>query len=365
MIYKDFQGMKLSALGLGCMRFPLSGPEQTDVDLNATEAIVDYAIENGVTYFDTAWPYHGGTSETIIGNILKNYPRSRFHLASKYPGFKEDMMADPKSIFEKQLEKCGVEYFDFYLCHNVCERNIGWLTDGKFHVVEYLIQQKREGRIRHLGFSTHGSRAVIKKFLDAYGSEIEFCQIQLNYLDWKLQSAKEKVELLNNYQIPIWVMEPVRGGRLAQLDERFSDMLSRHRPGITAPEWAFRFLQGIKGVTMILSGMSNLDQVKENIRTFSEEKPLSKAELSTLMCIADEMIASNQIPCTGCAYCLDRCPKNLSIPDLIKAYNENTIPDTLGPAACIGCRSCESVCPQGIQISEVMSRFALKINGGQ
>ena len=363
MIYHDFKGLKLSALGLGCMRCPLSGPEQADIDENATARIIDYAIRNGINYFDTAWPYHGGLSETVVGKILKNYPRENFYLATKFPGFKEETMRDAAAVFEKQLEKCGVEYFDFYLCHNICERNIDWFTNSEYGVTEYLIQQKRAGKIRHLGFSTHGSRAVIKRFLDAYGDELEFCQIQLNYLDWNLQSAKEKVELLNNYGIPVWVMEPVRGGKLANLDAGFAAKLEALRPGVSAPEWAFRFLQSVKGVTMVLSGMSSLEQVQQNIATFSQEKPLNKTEFSALMQISDAMIRSNDVPCTACSYCVDRCPKNLAIPELIKGYNENAVPEDPGPQACIGCRSCESVCPQGIKISEVMAQYAAKQKG--
>ena len=363
MIYKNFKGLKLSALGLGCMRFPLFGPDTVDVDLKATSKIVDYAIINGINYFDTAWAYHGGTSESIIGQMLKKYPRNSYYLASKFPGFKEEMMADPKAIFEKQLEKCCVDYFDFYLCHNVCERNIGWLTDGEYNVVEYLIKQKREGKIRFLGFSTHGSRSVIRRFLDKFGKELDFCQIQLNYFDWIFQSAKEKVELLNNYNIPIWVMEPVRGGKLATLEDQYIKKICMLRPNVSAPEWAFRFLQSIPGVTMILSGMSNMDQVRDNIQTFTEEKPLDKNEMRTLMAISKEMIAGNSVPCTACGYCLDRCPKNLPIPDLIKSYNEETLPKKEDPSFCIGCKSCESLCPQGIQISDIMARFSQRLKG--
>lgn len=358
MMYFDFHGKQISRLGLGCMRFPLCGTEQNEVDLEKTAKLVDHAIASGINYFDTAWPYHGGESETIIGTLLKKYPRESFYLATKYPGFKLENMTDPKAIFEKQLEKCQTDYFDFYLCHNVCERNIDWFTGGEYKVVEYLIQQKRAGKIRHLGFSTHGSRAVIKRFLDTYGSELDFCQIQLNYLDWKLQSASEKVELLRNYGLPVWVMEPVRGGRLAQLPEETMRTLLAHRPDTTAPEWAFRFLQSIDGVGVVLSGMSNMEQLNENITTFSEVKPLSKPELRTLMNIADDMIAANAVPCTACSYCVDRCVQGLKIPELIKAFNEKTDACEPTPEACIGCRQCESVCPQGIKISEVMSQFA-------
>ena len=361
MQYFDFHGHKLSRLGLGCMRFPLMGPEQSDVDEEATAKLIDHAIAQGINYFDTAWAYHGGNSERIMGRMLKNYPRCNYYLATKYPGFSVENMIDPASIFEKQLENCQTDYFDFYLCHNVCERNIDWFTDGQYGVVEYLIEQKKLGRIKYLGFSTHGSRAVIKRFLNAYGQELSFCQIQLNYLDWTLQSAKEKVELLNNYRLPVWVMEPVRGGRLATLSDERMELLNSYRPGVKAPEWAFRFLQSIEGVGMILSGMSNMEQLNENIATFSQENPLTKQERATLLRLADDMIAENAVPCTACGYCVDHCVQKLPIPELIKAYNEKAEPQGIGPAACIHCRRCESLCPQGIKISEVMTNFAQKL----
>ena len=364
MNFFEFNGKTVSSLGLGCMRFPLKGNDQSDVDEEEVARLVDYAIANGINYFDTAWAYHGGRSETIMGNVLKNYPRESFYLATKFPGFDVDKIKDAKAIFQKQLDNCQTDYFDFYLCHNVCERNIDWFTDPQYGVVEYLIQQKKEGKIRHLGFSTHGSRAVIKRFLDAYGKDLEFCQIQLNYLDWKLQSAREKVELLNNYQIPVWVMEPVRGGRLAQLDGDTMEKLNALRPGVTAPEWAFRFIQSIGNIGVVLSGMSNMEQLTENIKTFSQIKPLTRNELATLMEIADDMISKNAVPCTACSYCVDRCVQSLNIPELIKSFNENTKPADPGPDACIGCRQCESLCPQGIKISEVMTKFSSKLKEG-
>lgn len=361
MKYIDFKGEKISALGLGCMRFPLLDGEQEHVDEAATAEIVDLAIQSGINYFDTAWGYHGGKSELIIGKMLKKYPRESFHLATKFPAIDAQQVKQVADYFEKQLEKCQTDYFDFYLCHNVCERNIDWFTDPEIGIVSYLLEQKKAGRIRHFGFSTHGSRAVIKRFLDAFGQDVEFCQIQLNYLDWQLQSAKEKVELLNNYGVAVWVMEPVRGGRLAELPEKHMAKLQEMRPNTTAPEWAFRFLQGIPGVGVVLSGMSNLQQVRENIQTFSTAEPLTKRENNALLDIAAEMIEENAVPCTACGYCLDRCPRNLPIPELIKGFNDQTKPAATGPESCIGCRSCEALCPQGIKISEVLKQYSTKL----
>ena len=366
MLYKNFQDLKLSALGLGCMRLPTVGGQDAVIDEAVTAQMVQYALDNGINYFDTAYMYHGGNSETVIGNALSKYPRESFFLASKFPGFAQENMENAAKIFEKQLEKCKTDYFDFYLFHSVTEKNIDDYLDPKYGVFEYLMEQKRNGRIRHLGFSTHGSLATIERFLNAYGKDLEFCQIQLNYLDWNLQNAKAKVELLNKWNIPIWVMEPVRGGRLVNLPEEDVAKLEQLRPGVKTPEWAFRFLQTLSGVTMVLSGMSNPQQLEENIRTFGTHQPLNDAEWNTIMTIADDMIARNAVPCTACSYCTDRCPQSLPIPELIKKYNElangnRQDPGIPGPADCIGCRNCELVCPQGIKISEIMSAYAEKL----
>ena len=214
MIYKEFQDLKLSALGMGAMRLPVLDGDDSKIDEKAAEKMIDYAMEKGVNYYDTAWGYHGGQSELVVGRALKKYPRESFFLADKFPGYDLSNMGKVEEIFEKQLEKCGVEYFDFYLFHNVCEMNIDAYLDEKYGTYEYLTAQKKNGRIRHLGFSVHGSYDVMKRFLEAYGSAMEFCQVQLNYLDWDFQDAKAKVELLAEYGIPVWVMEPLRGGQL-------------------------------------------------------------------------------------------------------------------------------------------------------
>lgn len=361
MIYNNFQDLKLSALGMGCMRFPTL-ENDNEIDYELTEKMVAQAFEAGINYFDTAWFYHGGNSETVIGSILKNYPRDSFYLATKFPGIDpEHGMESVQQIFEKQLKKCQVEYFDFYLYHNVTDRRLDMMLDPKHGIHDYLMEQKRLGRIKHLGFSTHGSISCIKTFLETVGNDMEFCQIQLNWLDWKLQNAQEKVQMLNDRNIPIWVMEPVRGGRLVNLPETDTAILTGLRPGVTTPEWAFRFLQGIPGVTMVLSGMSNPQQLAENIQTFSTHAPLNEAELAATLEIADRMIAANAVPCTGCNYCVDHCPMNIPIPTVIKAFNEKaTAPENPGPADCVACGQCKIHCPQGIDIPVVMKAYADK-----
>ena len=199
MIYRTFQNLKLSALGMGAMRLPVFEGDDARIDVPAAEKMVDYAMEHGVNYYDTAWGYHDGNSERVLGKALGRYPRDSFFLTDKFPGYDLSNMDKVEEIFEKQLEKCGVEYFDFYLFHNVCEMNIDAYLDPGYGICEYLLKQKENGRIRHLGFSAHGGYQVLKRFLEAYGQSMEFCQIQLNYLDWSFQEAEKKVELLALY----------------------------------------------------------------------------------------------------------------------------------------------------------------------
>ena len=377
MIYKNFQDIQLSALGMGAMRLPVEEGNDAQIDEKAAMAMVKYAMEHGVNYYDTAWGYHDGNSELVMGKALGKYPRESYYLATKFPGYDLANMDKVESIFERQMEKCGVSYFDFYLFHNVCEMNIDAYLNPKYGIYEYLMKQRKAGRIRHLGFSVHGSYDVMKRFLDAYGKDMEFCQIQLNYLDWRFQDAKAKVELLKEHDIPVWVMEPLRGGKLASLTKEDEEKLKKLRPQEEIPAWAFRFLQSIPGVTVTLSGMSNMEQMQANIRTYEEEKPLNTQEMETLLAIADGMVGKIALPCTACHYCVSHCPQGLDIPSLLALYNEHcfteggfiapmammAIPEDKRPSACIGCRSCEAVCPQQIKISDAMADFAQKLNG--
>ena len=372
MIYKDFQGMKLSNLGMGCMRLPVVDGDDAVVDQAAVEEMVALAMEHGVNYYDTAWAYHAGNSELAIGKALSVYPREKFFFFFKFPGYDLGNMGKVKEIFEEQLKKCRVDFFDFYLFHNVCEMNIDAYLDPKYGILDYLLEQKKNGRIRHLGFSCHGAMPVLKRFLEAYGEYMEFCQLQLNYIDWVFQNGKEKVELLEQYHIPVWVMEPLRGGRLARLSEKESAVLQALDPQRPIPSWAFRFLQHIPAVTVILSGMSNLEQLKDNLSTFETEAPLTEKEWAALLTLGGEMTNPKALACTACRYCTSHCPQGLDIPHLLALYNEHrftgggfiapmalsAIPADKQPGACIGCRSCEAVCPQQLKISEAMADFS-------
>lgn len=373
MKFKEACGEKVSALGFGTMRLPLL--EDGSIDQEQVFKMTDYAYEHGINYFDTAYPYHNGTSELAIGKALAKYPRESFFLADKFPGHQHMKKYDCKGIFEEQLEKCGVDYFDFYLYHNVCENSFATYTNEEYGIKDFFIEEKKNGRIRHLGLSTHARAENLEEILDYFGDVIEFVQIQLNYMDWDLQDAKKKVEIIGKRGLPIIVMEPVRGGKLTDLGDANNEILKGMRPDESIVSWAFRWLQNIPEVAIVLSGMSNFEQMKENIDTFSEGEPLSDDEWNKVLEIADSMKVG--APCTACRYCCDGCPMELEIPTLIAAYNDmkfqtgftipmqmDALPDEKRPESCIGCGACAAVCPQQIDIPAVMSEFSEMLKNG-
>ena len=366
MYYNSFKGLELSALGFGTMRLPLiPGGSGRDIDQEKLEEMVKYALEHGVNYFDTAVPYHESMSETAVGKALSKYPRESFFLATKYPGHQISSSYNPEETFEEQLKNCAVDYFDFYLMHNINENSVKTYLDPKWGIHDYFKAQKENGRIRHLGFSCHGDVPCMEEFLEVYGDVVEFCQIQLNYLDWTLQDAKSKCEFLNERKLPIWVMESVRGGKLAHFDEETEAEMKAMNPDKSIASWGFRFLQGIEGVTVILSGMSSLEQMMDNVSTFESPNPLNEEETAEVFKVAEKV--KNSVPCTACRYCCDGCPMKLNIPRIISLYNDFKISssiniamrqDAMGesgmPSRCIGCGQCSAVCPQKINVPELM-----------
>ncbi len=383
MLYKHFQDLKLSTLGMGNMRLPVVG-ERGPIDQEKARAIIERAYHQGVNYFDTAYRYHGGESEGFVGKVLSQFPRDTWYLASKMPGhmmnYKDGKLGfqgylageevkSIASIFDEQLSKCGVDYFDFYLLHNLCETSYDFYTNEESGVVRYLLEQKKAGKIRHLGFSAHGRADTIEKFLDHYPNTFEFVQIQLNYLDWELQDARSKYRLLEEMGIPVIVMEPVRGGSLANLRPDCQKLLKAARPEDSMAAWAFRFLQSLPGVQVVLSGMTTLEQLEENLQLFSQDNPATEDDKALLQKVVTSM--TDLVPCTACRYCCEACPQGLNIPRLISMYNEINYDKSLGslsftlnamsekemPSACLGCRACEKLCPQSIKIPEVLRRF--------
>ena len=384
MIYKTYKDLKVSQLGLGLMRLPVCG-ERGPIDFGAARDIVRYAYEHGVNYFDTAYRYHQGESETFIGKVIKEYPRSSLCLASKIPGhmmsYRDgrivgigyltgfDLTTIP-DIFEEQLRKCQTGYFDVYMLHNLSEGSYDFYTNEELGIVRYFQRQKEAGRIRYLGFSSHGSAETIERFLKWAGGIFEIVQIQLNYLDWTIQNAAAKYEVLTKHGIPVIAMEPVRGGKLASPGEKAAAALNAARPDSSAASWAFRYLQSLPNLFVALSGMSTLAQIEENVGLFSSRyEPMPDSEKAVLR-KALEAVA-DMIPCTACRYCTDDCPARLDIPRLISMYNEanfgspnifKTANETLGeagrPSACISCGVCAKLCPQGIDVPGVLAKFA-------
>ncbi|MCL2080452.1 MAG: aldo/keto reductase [Oscillospiraceae bacterium] len=386
MIYTDFKGKKLSTLGYGGMRLPASDSKGHVINEQEATRLFEHAYNNGVNYFDTAFFYHAGNSERVMGNALSRFERDTWYIADKFPGNFIDVkdgkleldfsgmgldnmtFNTPAEIFDYQLNKIGVDYFDFYMLHNVAESTYDLYTDEQIGLIEFLREQKRLGRIGHIGFSTHGRYETIEKFVGLYDC-FEFALLQLNYLDWTLQEAGKKYDVLTRHGIPIFVMEPVRGGKLAAPGKDVEDILKAARPDDTPAKWAFRYLQSLPNVSVVVSGMSTMEQLSENIELFSVKEPLSESEKQVLEKAVDAM--ASFVPCTSCRYCCDSCPKELDIPMLIATYNEavnafgwyvrdvmSSLSDGEKPGACIACGACVPLCPQSIEIADVMAKFA-------
>ena len=383
MLYKKFKDKEISWLGMGAMRLPTTEARGPIDEVKARE-LLEYAYNNGINYFDTAYRYHGGASETFVSTVLKQYPRDSYYLATKMPGhmmnyvdgkikgigyLTNETIESIEQIFEDQIKRCGVDYFDFYMLHNVCETAWDFYTNEELGVVNYLLEQKKAGRIRHLGISAHGRPETIDKFLNLYDC-FEFAQIQINYLDWVLQDADKKYEVITKHGLAVISMESIRGGTLASLNSQAESMLKAARPNDSIASWAFRFLQSLPNLPIVLSGMSTMAQLVENISFFSKNDPTTEEENKLLRQVVDTLI--DIVPCTACDYCLEGCPKNLNIPKLIAMANEKrfnqqafTMQFTLGamgedelPSACIACGKCNALCPQGLDIPPVLKQFS-------
>ena len=368
MLYNDFNGISLSRLGFGCMRFA-TDPDTGEVNQETVEAMFDRAIAGGVNYFDTAYVYLGGQSETSMAKALARYPRESYYVADKFPGHSLPGPVDNRALFQVSLDRLGLDYFDFYLLHNLTEWSVKIYESEEYHILPDILKLKEEGKIRHLGFSCHGGPELLEKLLTKYEGIFEFVQIQCNYLDWTLQNAKEKYDIITRHGLGVWIMEPVRGGKLARLPEEQAARLNALDPTVSEASFAFRFLQDLPNVKMILSGMNEVSQVEDNLKTFREHRPLSEEERNTLLEIAETL--KKGVPCTGCRYCCDGCPMGLNIPYLLECYNDYKYAASLSsamrldgldedkrPAACIGCGQCAHACPQGIDVPTVLSELA-------
>lgn len=365
MKYVQFKDIQLSRLGMGNMRLPAVDPKdpKSPIDYVKAHEIIDHAYAEGINYFDTAYVYNGGESEKCLGEAMKKYPRESFYLATKW-----HIGANPdyKAVFETQLERLQTDYIDFYLIHCLMDGNEeAYMNSG---ALEYFLDMKKQGKIRYLGFSTHASTATTARFTDFH--DWDFAQIQLNYYDWYYGTAKEEYEILAKRNIPIVVMEPVRGGRLSNLTEESNALLKAVQPEWSISSWALRFVKSLPAVKVVLSGMSTMDQIKDNLVTFDDAADLTEAEQAKLKEACDMFKTQLQVPCTACRYCCDDCPMQINIPEYLRVYNSYKVDgkdalrgaakiETEGkPADCIGCGACTGHCPQSIDIPDIMQKLA-------
>lgn len=367
---------KMSKLGFGLMRLP---ENDGVIDTEHVSRMVDAYMKKGFNYFDTAYVYHGGKSESIAKEVLtKRYPRDSFMLATKLPIWKIEKPEDRDIVFNEQLERAGVDYFDFYLLHSV-EDGSNYENYVKYDCFNWGKQKKEEGKIKHFGFSFHGTPQLLLEVLNTY-PEVEFVQIQLNYADWDnplVQSGK-LYEILHSRNIPIIVMEPVKGGTLAQPGAEIEDMFRTACPARSVSSWAFRFVASLEGIMTILSGMSNEEQMNDNLDTFTDFVPLSESEKDVLKKAVEKMFSVPFVACTACRYCCDDCPQSINIPEVIKALNvtrrsekevgraksfyAKVTKDSGRAGDCIACGQCEGVCPQHLPIIELMQEAASKFD---
>ncbi|PKM62557.1 MAG: Fe-S oxidoreductase [Firmicutes bacterium HGW-Firmicutes-21] len=358
-------GDRVSLLGFGFMRLPIKENDPSKIDDKTAFEMVDYAISKGINYFDTAYMYHDGMSELFVSRALKKYPRDSYFLADKLPLWSLKSIDDVQSIFDEQLRKCGVEYFDYYLMHAMAKGRFEKAV--KLGIYDKLKEYQRQGRIRNLGFSFHDTPEVLETMLTTY--DWDFVQLQINYLDWELQNARKQYELVEAKGIKCIVMEPVRGGALADLCPEANDILKQFSPERSIASWAVRYAASLPNVLTVLSGMSDFSQVKDNIGSMNPFSPLSDKEKTVLQNALDTYKKTQTLPCTSCRYCMD-CDFGVDIPRVFEILNSysltkdsyaaaSAVKGLAGekhPSNCTECGSCAIRCPQSIEIPAQMKR---------
>lgn len=356
-----------SLLGFGCMRFPKK--EDGTIDEVEAERMLNHAIESGVTYIDTAYPYHDGESEPFIGRVLKKYKREDFYLATKLPMFKIDSLEQAKEIFEEQMKRLDVDYVDFYLLHALNKDT--WKKVIDLNIIPYCEELKKQGRIKNFGFSFHDDYEVFEEIINY--RDWDFCQIQLNYIDTDIQAGMKGYKLTEEKNVPLVIMEPIKGGALASLSDDIEKVFTDYNQNVSISSWALRFVASLPNVKVILSGMSTYAQVEDNLATFKDFKPLDQDEEKLVEKVANMIKAKTKNGCTGCRYCMP-CPFGIDIPGNFKLWNEYGmlgLKDTakrrytnLGDAQaefCKKCGKCEKLCPQSIKIREDLQRVVQDI----
>lgn len=355
-------GCEISRLGYGGMRFPKNGDE---VDVEEAVKLLRKAYDMGVNYFDTAVVYHKGESEKIFGKAFEIYDRSSYYLADKMSIWVCKDEQEMKDLFERQLKTLKTDYIDFYLVHSLNRNHYQKVKE--FHCVEFLQEMKRQGKIKHLGFSFHDTYPVFTQILNDY--DWDFVQIQLNYLDWQNQGAEQLYRELEKRNLPCMVMEPVRGGYLATLDEQRAKPFLEMEPNRSIASWAIRWVESLPQVTVVLSGMSDIAQLEDNVAMMTNFEPMNEKELEAVAKVVEEIRKVNDIPCTGCRYCMD-CPMGVDIPEIFAIYSrlkifgkdksfvedyKEVMENGNGAEHCVGCQQCMNHCPQSIEIPDKLA----------
>lgn len=353
----------LPLLAFGCMRFP---KKDEKIDFEQATEMIDYAMKNGLNYFDTAYPYHNGESETFLGKVLPKYERSSYFLTSKLPIWKIENEDDAEKVFNEQLEKCQTEYFDFYLLHAMNKQRVEVME--KFKLYDFLLEKKNQGKIKHIGFSFHDNNEVLEYLVSNY--KWEFVQIQLNYYDWHEADAKELYTTLEKHNLPCFVMEPVRGGFLSSFAPNVEKYMTDYNKHASISSWAIRWVESLPNVAIVLSGMSNMEQLKDNINTVSNFEKITDDELKIIDTVVKELRKIKPIPCTGCKYCMP-CLLSVNIAGTFAVYNNykktnnvtltknsyNNIPKEHRANNCIKCGACKKACPQHIDIPTELEKI--------
>ena len=356
--------IELPLLAFGCMRLP---KKDDKIDFDKATEMIDYALKNGLNYFDTAYPYHNGESESFLGKVLPKYERSSYFLTSKLPIWKIESEDDAEKYFNEQLEKCQTEYFDFYLLHAMSKNRIEVMK--KFNLYDFVVEKKKQGKIKHIGFSFHDNNETLEYLTSNY--KWDFAQLQLNYYDWNEDDAKDLYETLEKHNIPCFVKEPVRGGFLSSFAPQVEKHMTDYDKSKSISSWAIRWVASLPNVAVVLSGMSNMEQLKDNINTMSPFKPINDDELKIIDNVVEELRKIKPVPCTSCKYCMP-CPKGVDIPYIFGIYNDykktenstiaknsyfNDIKNEEQAHNCIKCGACVSVCPQHIDIPTELEKI--------
>ncbi len=363
-VRRKYKDIEVPLLGLGCMRLPMKNDE---IDMQELEKMVEYCMQHGANYFDTAYMYVEGKSENAIGKVLKNYKREDFLLADKSPIYKMRTREDVRKVFNEQLEKCQVEYFDFYMAHNINKNTFD--TYKNVEMYDELVKLKKEGKIKYMGFSFHGTPEILREVVK--DRKWDFAQLQINYLDWDVVKAHEQYDIVQAQGIPVTVMEPLRGGGLVNLSDKALAKLKESYPDTTPAAFGLRWAASRNNVVTVLSGMSNLQQVKENIQTFIDFKPMDEKENTLALEIAKIIQSQGEINCTACKYCTEVCPRGINFPAIFSLYNQykvsknkmmftiyyETLADEEKADNCIKCNLCNKNCPQNLSIPELLAKI--------